>query len=191
MGYTRDENGWRLFLKHAAPLHEPGLTLLELGVGKSLGRSLVRRFALERGCSYFFADIRNGFADDPGFVRMLDRFSIDSIDDRFDRIVGYMMLHNVWMPWRWLPEVARVLKPVGLATFVVPVNADLNYHPVDCWRFFPDGMAALFEDAGLDVVLNIMANEDEREIARKHQIGGARVVDVITVGRKPKTDDRR
>lgn len=184
MGYT-EGNAWWLFGKHAAPLIAAGMSLLEMGPGK-IRRSLVRRFAEERGCAYFFADIRNAYQDHPGFVRMSSQFQMESDSDRFDAAVSYQMLHNVRMPWRWLPEVVRVVRPGGLVVVNDNVTWDVNRYPVDCGRWFPDGLDALFEDAGLEVLVNAAENLDTREpLRRRHQIGNAPVVDLIAVGRKP------
>jgi hypothetical protein len=48
-------------------------------------------------------------------------------------------------------EVARVCKPGGLVVTINPVSWKYHLAPVDCWRIYPDGMKALYEDAGLEM----------------------------------------
>jgi len=45
-----------------------------------------------------------------------------------------------WVTWR---EMARVLKPGGLAFLIAPSRGPEHRYPVDCWRFYPDAYRAL------------------------------------------------
>lgn len=58
------------------------------------------------------------------------------------------------VPFFWLTalEVARVLKPGGLCCLIAPSGGYEHRYPVDCWRFYPDGMVALAHFARLEVV---------------------------------------
>jgi hypothetical protein len=40
-------------------------------------------------------------------------------------------------------EIARVLKPGGVAAIIAPSNGVEHRYPVDCWRFYRDGFVAL------------------------------------------------
>lgn len=182
MGYDKG-NAWSLFEKHCGPLIPLVSKLIEIGPGK-LRRSLVKRFAEECRCEYHFADIKNYSDEHPGFHRMHGQFTIGADSETFDVAVMYEMLHNVWKPWRLLPEIVRLLKAGGVLCIVDNVTWDVNRYPVDCGRWFPDGMRALFDDAGLETVLAVMENVDGRELARKHQIGNALPVHIAAVGRK-------
>lgn len=62
------------------------------------------------------------------------------------------VIEHVRAIWRWLPEVARITKPGGLVITINPVSWPYHAYPTDCWRPYPDGMRALYEDAGLDVL---------------------------------------
>jgi SAM-dependent methyltransferase len=183
MGYSDDSNNWMVFEKHVAPLIEPDWSIIEMGPGK-VRRSLVRQFAEERGCEYHFADRKNQSPEHPGHIPMKSDFAIGTFCNRFDAAISFAMLHNVRQPWRWLPEVARVVKRGGLVCIVDCVTWDVNRYPVDCGRWFPDGIDCLFDEAGLETVVNLMENIDKRELARKHQIGNALPVHLAAVGRK-------
>jgi SAM-dependent methyltransferase len=78
-------------------------------------------------------------------------FPID--DDAFDVVISGQVLEHVPKPWLWMRELARVTKPGGLVATIVPVSWPYHTAPVDCWRVYPDGMRALYDDAGLDTVL--------------------------------------
>lgn len=67
----------------------------------------------------------------------------------FDAVISGNAAHNVERPWRWLPELARVLKPGGLLVIVTVWKWGLNSYPKDYFRFMPDGLRILFEDTGV------------------------------------------
>ena len=53
--------------------------------------------------------------------------------------------------WLTMKEMVRVLKPEGLICIIAPRGFKEHRHPVDCWRFLPDGMRALARINGLKV----------------------------------------
>lgn len=52
--------------------------------------------------------------------------------------------------WLSMQEIARVLKPGGLCCIIAPSCGPEHRYPVDCWRFYPDGMRALARYTGLE-----------------------------------------
>jgi hypothetical protein len=52
-----------------------------------------------------------------------------------------------------MKEVARVCKPGGLVITLNPTSWPYHEAPVDCWRIYPEGMRALSEECGLEVVV--------------------------------------
>jgi SAM-dependent methyltransferase len=75
-------------------------------------------------------------------------------DDSYDVVFAANVLEHVPAIWRWIKEVARVCKTGGRVITINPVNWAFHQFPVDCWRAYPDGMKALYDDAGLDVELS-------------------------------------
>lgn len=58
------------------------------------------------------------------------------------------------MPYFWLvmQEIARVLKPDGICCIIAPGAGPEHRCPVDCYRFYPDGMIAIAEYACMNVL---------------------------------------
>ncbi len=73
-------------------------------------------------------------------------------DGSLDVVVSGQALEHIDQPWRTIGEIARVLRPGGLAMLIAPSAGPVHRFPLDCWRFYPDGMAALAHQAGLDVI---------------------------------------
>lgn len=60
-----------------------------------------------------------------------------------DILVSGQVLEHVEFFWLTILEVSRVLKPGGIACIIAPSSGYEHRYPVDCWRFYPDGMRAL------------------------------------------------
>lgn len=130
-------------------------------------------------------------------------------DDAYDVVFSAQVIEHVRKPWRWMPELARICRPGGVVITINPVSWHYHESPVDCWRIYPEGMHALSEDAGLEVVLSEWGSVEMEglnrrlpRIARKQQVlqrlsgvfsmlNGAlkfpveAAYDTITVARKP------
>jgi len=65
-------------------------------------------------------------------------------------ISGQAFEHIEWF-WLTMLQIDRVLKPGGLCCLICPAAGPEHRYPVDCWRFYPDGLAALARFAGLNV----------------------------------------
>lgn len=69
-----------------------------------------------------------------------------------DVVVSGQAFEHVEFFWlAWL-EMERVLKPGGLILLIAPSRGPEHRHPVDCWRFYPDGYAALAKYAELELL---------------------------------------
>ena len=60
-----------------------------------------------------------------------------------DVLVSGQVLEHVEYFWITMLEISRVLKPGGLVCLIVPSGGPEHRYPIDCWRFYPDGMRAL------------------------------------------------
>jgi SAM-dependent methyltransferase len=66
-----------------------------------------------------------------------------------DVLVSGQVLEHVEYFWITALEISRVLKPGGIACIIAPSSGPEHRYPVDCWRFYPDGMRAFAKFARL------------------------------------------
>lgn len=69
-----------------------------------------------------------------------------------DVVVSGQALEHMPRFWLFFLEVFRCLKPGGLCCVIAPAGGYEHRYPVDCWRFYPDGMRSVAEFARLEVL---------------------------------------
>lgn len=69
-----------------------------------------------------------------------------------DVFISGQTFEHIEFFWLTMLEIARVLKPGGLCCIIAPSTGPIHRYPVDCWRFYPDGFAALARYADLEIV---------------------------------------
>jgi SAM-dependent methyltransferase len=72
-------------------------------------------------------------------------------DQRFDSVVCHQVLEHVKNPMAAAAELARVLKPGGLAVISIPHLSRRHELPHDYYRFTPEGLRHVLESAGFVV----------------------------------------
>ena len=70
----------------------------------------------------------------------------------FDVVISGQAFEHIAWPWLTMMEIARVLRPDGLAAITAPSAGHVHRFPLDCWRFYPDGFPALAQFAGLTLI---------------------------------------
>lgn len=72
--------------------------------------------------------------------------------DSFDIVISGQALEHI--PYFWLTffEIGRVMKPGAITMLIAPSSGFEHRYPVDCWRFYRDGMEAMAAYIGFDVV---------------------------------------
>ena len=87
---------------------------------------------------------------------------------QFDVVVTANTAEHVRRVWDWARSLASILRPGGLL-WLHSAGLSIGYHenPVDCWRFYPEGMRTLLEYAGLQVLEAFYMPLDTIGIARK------------------------
>lgn len=53
-----------------------------------------------------------------------------------------------------MKEVSRICKLGGVVITINPVSWPYHEAPIDCWRAYPEGVKALYEEAKLDVIMS-------------------------------------
>ncbi len=69
-----------------------------------------------------------------------------------DVVISGQAFEHIQYFWITMLEVARVLKPGGLCCIIAPSSGPEHRYPLDCWRFYPDGMASLAHFAQMEVI---------------------------------------
>jgi SAM-dependent methyltransferase len=155
-------NSQLLFERHARRLFQSGQHVLE--IGPDARPSTYERLISLPDIEWTTVDLDYGsdqgaprpYAADGGAVdhTMSDRYSLPFAAGTFDVVVSGQVLEHVPKVWTWFAELARVCKPDGYVITINPVSWPYHEAPVDCWRVFPDGMRALCDEAGLEVVFS-------------------------------------
>lgn len=143
-------NSRLLFEKYVRPILGPGMKVLEIGPDAfpSTFQELSRDVPL---ACWDTLDIN----DNPLLTyRNSNEYRFEIQSDSYDFVLSGQVIEHVRRPWMWLPELARVVRPGGLVATIGPVSWTYHEAPVDCWRVYPEGMRALYEDAGLETILS-------------------------------------
>ena len=69
-----------------------------------------------------------------------------------DVLISGQAFEHIEYFWITMLEIARVLRQGGLCCIIAPSGGPEHRYPVDCWRFYPDGFAAMGRFAHLEVV---------------------------------------
>lgn len=70
----------------------------------------------------------------------------------YDIIISGQAFEHIEYFWLTMKELARVAKPGGLCCIIAPSSGPEHKYPKDCWRFFPDGLAAVAKYADLEII---------------------------------------
>jgi SAM-dependent methyltransferase len=137
--------------KHGKEFFKPGSSVLELGPDgapstfqRMVGRDTARWDTLDIGTTY----------TQPTWL-VTDAYKFPVPSNTYDIVLSGQVIEHVPKIWRWFPELARMCKPGGLVITINPVSWHYHEAPVDCWRIYPEGMKALADDAGLEVLSSI------------------------------------
>jgi Methyltransferase domain. len=72
-----------------------------------------------------------------------DPYSWDICSENYDIVLSGQTFEHIpyfWLAWK---EMVRITKRGGLLFVIAPSKGNEHRYPVDCWRFFKDGMIAL------------------------------------------------
>ena len=72
--------------------------------------------------------------------------------DSFDIVISGQALEHIEFFWLTMSEMTRVLKKDGLLCLIAPNECGEHRYPVDCYRFFTDGMVAMARFVSLETL---------------------------------------
>lgn len=150
-----------LIQKYAVPYFEDKIKVLEIGPDdypSGIQRLVSNNITWDT--LNIFDDKRLTFPNSP-------QYSFPIMDDTYDIVISANVIEHVKKIWKWIPELARITKTGGLVITVNPVSWNYHEDPVDCWRIYPEGMKALYEDAGLKVELSKFENLESMELLNR------------------------
>lgn len=93
------------------------------------------------GSQYTGLDMENGPNVD---IVPKDAYIWDEIEnDTYDVVISGQALEHIEFFWKTMENMVRVTKKGGIICIIAPNGFSEHRYPVDCWRFFTDGMIAL------------------------------------------------
>lgn len=69
-----------------------------------------------------------------------------------DVVVSGQAFEHIQFFWITMLEIARVLKRGGICCILAPSGGPEHRYPMDCWRFYPDGMFSLAQYAQMELI---------------------------------------
>ena len=98
--------------------------------------------------AYTGLDIEEGPNVDIVLKNPYDWTALES--DSFDVVISGQAFEHIEFFWKTMEEMTRVLKKDGLLCLIAPNGFGEHRFPVDCYRFFTDGMIALARYVGIE-----------------------------------------
>lgn len=86
-------------------------------------------------------------------IVMLNPYNWSSIEtDSYDVVISGQAFEHIEFFWVIMSEMVRVLKKDGILCCIAPLGFSEHRYPVDCYRFFTDGMVALARYTNLEIL---------------------------------------
>jgi ubiquinone/menaquinone biosynthesis C-methylase UbiE len=173
-------NSKLIFTNFAKEYFKKELKVLEIGPNNHPSA-----FLKEVGHDSSLWDTLDVFEDKRLTYPNADPFNFPVDSEKYDLVFSAQVIEHVRKPWAWVKELARVTKPGGKVITINPISWPYHEAPIDCWRIYPEGMKALYEDAGLKVEMCEMKTLEE--IRSKNALPGHGAVDPSDTKLKPGT----
>lgn len=145
IGATASDHVTPRFVELVAALDRPAI--LELGTHRWQGDLPTHHLEwAPHGSTYVMSDVAEG----PDVDVVADAHDLAPFpDNAFDAVIAVSVWEHLARPWIAAQQVARVLRPGGIAYIATHQTFPLHGYPSDYWRFSSEGLTVLFEDAGL------------------------------------------
>jgi SAM-dependent methyltransferase len=142
-------NSKLLFKEYALNYFKPNINVLEIGPDKF--PSTYQRIVNDSSITWETLDI---YDSSELTYTALSEYTFPIQDKAYDVILSGQVIEHIRKPWVWIKEVSRICKPEGIVITINPVSWPYHEAPIDCWRAYPEGMKALYEEAKLDVIMS-------------------------------------
>src|SRR5258706_2277193 len=127
-----------------------GETVRVLDIGSAGVNGTYQELFRFEGAQYVGLDIQPGPNVDVVPADPYDWAELE--DESFDVIISGQALEHIEFPWVILEQIAAKLKPQGLACLIAPSRGPEHRYPIDCYRYYADGLRALAKWSGLKVL---------------------------------------
>jgi SAM-dependent methyltransferase len=173
-------NSKLLFQKYALPYFSDGMRVLEIGPDGS--PSTYQKLVNKPGITWHTIDM----FDSPQLTyRNRDEYCFPIEAASYDLVLSAQVIEHVRKIWKWMAEVSRVCRPGGTIITINPVSFRYHEAPIDCWRIYPDGMKALYDEAEIDMVHSTAEALEPLSHGLKH--GFRLIKKVLLKGKIPST----
>ena len=195
-------NSKLLFRKYASEYFRSNTRVLEIGPDRF--PSNYQSIVADDSITWHTLDL---YAHEQLTYTATSEYAFPVSDNAYDIVLSGQVIEHVRRIWVWMNELSRICKPGGLVITINPVSWPYHEAPLDCWRAYPEGMKALYEDSSLDVILSTWESLERPDLRNRLPGRSAewqsrrlrfayRVVgllgfpvecafDTITIGRKP------
>lgn len=119
-----------------------------LDVGSYDVNGSYKNLFLDKKYDYYGLDMENGPNVDIVLTNPYDWKQLET--DSFDIVISGQAFEHIEFFWITMAEMARVLKHDGLLCVIAPNGFKEHRFPVDCYRFFTDGMISLARYVSLE-----------------------------------------
>jgi hypothetical protein len=118
-----------------------GASILDVGSRRVHSNQPTYRELFEKDYIYTGMDIVPGHnVDVVGYEELDKRFS-----NSFHTVISGQVMEHVKRPWEWLESLNKYFNKY--ICIIAPNKQREHRHPIDTYRYFPDGMRDLFEYA--------------------------------------------
>jgi SAM-dependent methyltransferase len=141
-----------LFRKYALSYFKDGMKVLEIG---GEGITNFCKIVNNPNITWHTLDIdltKTEAVFEDNHIISTHEYSYPLEDETYDIILSGNVIEHVKKIWKWSMELHRIAKTNGFLITVNPVSWPFHEAPVDCWRIYPEGAKALFEDAGFSIL---------------------------------------
>ena len=104
--------------------------------------------------TYVGCDLREGPNVD---IVVDDHGPLPKTKGGWDLVISGSTLEHCLNPFRLVQRIADAMDPGGYFIVAAPFMWHYHEHPIDCFRFAPEGLRSVCEEAGLEVLYAAMS----------------------------------